>query len=260
MNAHDIIGSIGRSTKPRSSGLTWVIDTGHGVGFLDDHLATCADHVDLAKVGFGTGLITKTLEQKLEVYRRHDVEPCLGGTMFELFYLHDRIDDYRSMLLELGITTLEISDGTAEIPTTEKLGYIEQFAREFTVMSEVGRKDASVVVSPARWVASISRELEAGASRVILEGRESGTAGLYRTSGEMRTGLVEEVLDAGFDQDQLVFEAPKKDHQSYLVRLLGPNVNLANIAVTDVIACESLRQGLRSDTLLDFHADRHAQD
>lgn len=260
MNQPNITGSIGRSVKPRSSGLTWVIDTGHGVGFLDDHLATCADHVDLAKLGFGTGLITRTLQQKLDVYRKHDVEPCFGGTLFELFYRHDRVDEYRSMLTELGITTLEISDGTVEIPTNEKLEHIESFARDFTVMSEVGRKDASVVVAPARWVTSIRRELDAGASRVILEGRESGTAGLYRTSGEMRTGLVEEVLDAGFDQNQLVFEAPKKDHQTYLIRLLGPNANLANIGVTDVIACESLRQGLRADTLLDLHSDRRPPD
>jgi phosphosulfolactate synthase len=230
-----------------------VIDTGFGAGFLDDHLATCASHVDLAKLGFGTSTITDNLPEKLETYRRHGVEPCFGGTLFELFHLHGELDRYVGFLRDNGITTVEISDGVAVIEPETKLALIERFAQDFEVMSEVGRKDTTVVVAPARWVASIRRELDAGASRVILEGRESGTAGLYRTSGEMRTGLVEEVLDAGFDPDRLVFEAPRKDHQTYLIKLLGANVNLANVAVLDVIACESLRRGLRADTLLDFH-------
>lgn len=259
MNHIDELVRVGRTSKTRSSGLTWVIDTGYGAGFLDDHLHTCASHVDLAKLGFGTSLITDNLAQKLEVYRRHSVEPCFGGTLFELFYLHDDLDSYTALLRDHGITTVEISDGAAEMEPDTKLELIQRFAAEFTVMSEVGRKDTSVVVAPAKWVASIRRELDAGATRVILEGRESGTAGLYRSSGEMRTGLVEEVLDAGFDPDRLVFEAPRKDHQTYLIRLLGPNVNLANISVLDVIACESLRRGLRADTLLEFHSGSRSE-
>ncbi len=254
MNPTDILANVQRESKPRRCGLTSVIDTGWGVEFLDDHLRTCAAHVDVAKLGFGTSLITDNLVEKITMYQRHDIDVCFGGTLFELFYLHDRVDDYRAILRDLNVTTVEISDGTAEIPAADKLRMISDFASEFTVLSEVGSKDASVVVAPAKWVKSIEHEFEAGASRVILEGRESGTAGLYRTSGEMRTGLVEEVLDAGFDVDLLVFEAPHKEHQTYLIRLLGPNVNLANIAVTDVLPCESLRRGLRGDTLLDFHA------
>lgn len=252
---HPILDHVPRTSKPRASGLTSIIDTGVGVGFLDDHLANCARYVDIAKLGFGTSLITGNLVAKLDMLRRHDVEPCFGGTLFELFYLRDQIDEYRRLLRELGITTVEISDGTADIPPNDKLRMIEEFASEFTVLSEVGSKDATVVVAPARWVRSIGRELEAGATRVILEGRETGTAGLYRTSGEMRTGLVEEVLDGGFTTEQLVFEAPKKEHQTYLIRLLGPNVNLANIAVADVLPCETLRRGLRGDTLLEFHGN-----
>ncbi len=255
MNLTDILANAPRTSKPRDSGLTSIIDTGWGVDFLDDHLRTSAAHVDVAKLGFGTSLITENLVDKIAMYQRHDIEVCFGGTLFELFYLHGRVDEYRSMLRDLNVGTVEISDGTAEIPSEDKLRMISDFASEFTVLSEVGRKDAAVVVAPAKWVKSIEQEFEAGASRVILEGRESGTSGLYRTSGEMRTGLVEEVLDAGFDVDLLVFEAPRKEHQTYLIRLLGPNVNLANIAVTDVLPCESLRRGLRGDTLLDFHAD-----
>lgn len=253
-----ILDFVQRMPKPRTSGLTSIIDTGCGVRYLDDHLRTCAAHVDIAKLGFGTGLVTGNLAEKLDVYRRHEIEPCFGGTLFELFYLRGRLAEYRALLDEYGVSTVEISDGTAEIPSDEKLRLIEEFAADYTVLSEVGRKDATVVVAPARWVKSIERELAAGAARVILEGRESGTAGLYRTSGEMRTGLVEEVLDHGFSPDVLVFEAPRKDHQTYLIRLLGPNVNLANIAVTDVLPCETLRRGLRGDTLLDFHGPEQA--
>lgn len=253
MTTSNILSLVDRTSKPRTSGLTSIIDVGCGVRFLDDHLATCASFVDVAKLGFGTSLITANLAEKLDVYRRHGIEPCYGGTLFEMFYLRGRLDDYRAMLSELDVRTVEISDGAVEIPSADKLRLISEFAADFTVLSEVGSKDSSVVVAPAKWVRSIRDELAAGASRVILEGRESGTAGLYRTSGEMRTGLVEEVLDAGFDSDQLVFEAPRKEHQAYLIKLIGPNVNLANIAVTDVLPCETLRRGLRGDTLLDFH-------
>ncbi len=255
---HDILDTVPRTRKPRRSGLTSIIDIGFGTAFLDDHLANCADHVDIAKLGFGTGLVSAKLEDKLEMYRRHDIEPCFGGTLFEMYYLRDRLDEYRSLLHDVGVTTVEISDGTVVMPAEEKLRLITEFAADFTVLSEVGRKDSSVVVAPARWVRAIRSELEAGATRVILEGRESGTAGLYRTSGEMRTGLVEEVLDGGFEPEQLVFEAPKKDHQTYLISLLGPDVNLANIAVTDVLPCETLRRGLRGDTLLQFHGESTA--
>lgn len=250
--------NLDRSSKPRTNGITCVIDTGYGAAFLDDHLATCSDYVDLAKFGFGTGVITMNIAEKIDVYRRHQVETCFGGTLFELYYIHGRIDEFKRLVRDLGVDTVEISDGTAEIPRERKLELIADFASEFTVFSEVGSKDASVVVAPARWVRAIRDELDAGADRVILEGRETGTAGLYRTSGEMRTGLVEEVLDAGFETSRLVFEAPKKEHQSYLIQLLGSEVNLANIAVNDVLPCETLRRGLRGDTMLDFHGDASA--
>lgn len=253
MKFDDMLSDVARSAKPRNRGLTSIIDTGYGAGFLDDHLTTCAAYVDLAKFGFGTSVLTGNLDEKLAVYRRHDVEPCFGGTLFEYFYLREQLDQYRELLRDLGIRTVEISDGSVEMPADVKLRLIGEFAQEFTVLSEVGHKDASVVVAPAKWVRSIRAELDAGASRVILEGRESGTAGLYRSTGEMRTGLVEEVLDAGFDPDVLVWEAPLKAHQTYLIRLLGAEVNLANIPVVDVLACETLRRGLRGDTLLDFH-------
>lgn len=251
---HDeLFEPIPRTTRPRRSGLTCVIDTGLGVRHLDDHLALVSDYVDLAKLGWGTSGVTLGLADKLAVYRSHGIETCFGGTLFELCYLRDRIDDYKRWLAELGLTTVEISDGTLEISTETKAQLIADFSRDFTVLSEVGSKDTTVVVAPARWVSAIESELDAGSTWVILEGRESGTAGLYRESGEMRTGLVQEVLDSGISSDRLVFEAPHKAHQTYLIKLLGPNVSLANIQPSDVIGVETLRRGLRSDTLLHFH-------
>lgn len=253
MTVESILDFTPRTSKPRSYGLTWLIDTGAGIGQLDDLLGVCAPYVDMVKLAFGTSLITSRLNEKLEMLRSHDVKICLGGTLFELMYLRNRVEEYRAHLRAMRIDTVEISDGSTVIAAADKLRMIESFAREFNVVSEVGSKDSSVVVAPARWVRAIKNELSAGASHVILEGRESGTSGMYRTTGEMRTGLVEEVLDAGIDPKQLVFEAPQKEHQLYLVKLLGSDVNLANIAVTDVIACESLRRGLRGDTIEHFH-------
>lgn len=253
MSLDNILDYVQRTKKPRTHGLTWVIDTGTGVEYLDDMLSTCAPHLDMIKLAFGTSLITANLNDKIRTIRSHDVKVCFGGTLFELMYLRDRVDDYRSHLQELAIDTIEISDGSIDMPASDKLRLIESFAADFNVVSEVGSKDSSVVVAPARWVKAIRQELEAGASQVILEGRESGTSGMYRTTGEMRTGLIEEVLDAGIEPMQLVFEAPQKGHQQYLIKLLGPDVNLANIAVDDVVACESLRRGLRGDTLEHFH-------
>jgi phosphosulfolactate synthase len=244
---------VERTRSPRAAGLTCVIDTGHGVGYLDDHLTLVADYVDLAKLGWGTSGVTPVLKEKLAAYRDHGIEACFGGTLFELCYLRGELVAYKRWLAELGLTTIEISDGTLEISMERKAALIADFARDFTVLSEVGSKDTTVVVAPARWVAAIRAELEAGSAWVILEGRESGTAGLYRESGEMRTGLVQEVLDSGIDADRLVFEAPHKAHQTYLIKLIGANVNLGNIQLHDVIGVETLRRGLRSDTLLHFH-------
>ena len=249
----DVLDDVPRTAKPREHGLTWMIDTGAGIHQLDDVLGVCAPHVDMVKLAFGTSLVTSHLDAKLAMIRSHGVRVCLGGTLFEVMYLRGRLDRYREFLRELDVDTVEISNGAVDIDQGEKVELIDSFAEEFRVVSEVGSKDSTVVVAPARWVRAIEAELEAGSSYVILEGRESGTAGLYRTSGEMRTGLVEEVLDAGIDPKRLVFEAPRPGHQRYLIELLGPDVNLGNIGLGDVIACECLRRGLRGDTVELFH-------
>jgi phosphosulfolactate synthase len=245
-----------RAPKPRSVGRTNILDRGLGIGAIEQYLSVGRQYVDLAKLGWGTSLVTEGLEEKLQTYRRLEIEVCFGGTLFEYFYLKGRVDDYAAWLEDLGIRTVEISDGAVDMPASAKLGFIERLARRFTVYSEVGSKDAVAVASPAKWITAIRAELAAGARSVLLEGRESGTAGMYRTNGEIRMGLIQEIVDSGISLGDIVFEAPQKDQQVWLIKEYGKDVNLANIPPDDVVSLETLRRGLRADTLMHFHGAR----
>jgi phosphosulfolactate synthase len=242
-----------RSAKPRVQGRTNVLDKGTPPAQLDDELRVSGPYVDLAKFGWGTALVTPCLAEKIDVYQRHDVDVCLGGTLFELCYLHGELDRYEAFVGELGLSVVEISNGTLDIAPSVKLQLIERFAANHRVVSEVGSKDATAIVSPARWVEEIKNELDAGAEQIILEGRESGSAGMYRGSGEIRMGLIQEILDAGIAPERLIFEAPQKHQQVWLIERIGSDVNLANIPLSEALSVETLRLGLRADTLSFFH-------
>lgn len=239
--------------KPRSSRRTQVLDKGLGPRQTQDLVDVAGHLIDLVKLGWGTALVTSGLTSKIEQYRSAEIDVCLGGTMLELFYHRNEVPVFEEYLASISMTHVEVSDGTIEMPVDDKLELISHFAENHTVYSEVGQKDPDVVVTPAKWLAAIRRELDAGASKVILEGRESGTAGMYRSSGEIRMGLIDEILDAGISPELLIFEAPNKASQTWFIRHIGPNVNLANVAPEDVISLETLRLGLRADTLLDIH-------
>ena len=230
----------------RDGGLTHVLDKGLGPRAWEDILDTAGEHIDIVKLGWGTSYVTANLERKLAVLRGKPV--VIGGTLFEVVYVKNKLDEYKRWLTDLGLTHVEISDGTIEIPRERKLELIADFARDFTVLSEVGSKDAEVVFAPYEWVVWIKEELGAGAWKVITEGRESGTAGIFRPSGEMRTGLVDEIVHE-IDFHDLLFEAPTKASQAWFVRHFGPEVNLGNIPPDEVIPLETLRLGLRGDTL-----------
>jgi phosphosulfolactate synthase len=230
----------------RDGGLTHVLDKGLGARAWEDVLETSGDYIDIVKLGWGTAFVTRGLERKLEVLREKPV--VIGGTFFEVVYARDRLDEYKRWLNELKIGHVEISDGTVEIPRERKLELIEDFARDFTVLSEVGSKDSEVVFAPYEWVEWIKEEKEAGAWKVITEAREGGTAGIFRPSGEMRTGLVDEIAHS-IDFHDLVWEAPTKASQAWFIKHFGPEVNLGNIPPEEVIPLETLRLGLRGDTL-----------
>jgi phosphosulfolactate synthase len=232
-------------THPHN-GLTHVIDKGLGPRAWEDVLETCGDYISIVKLGWGTAYVTPNLNRKLEVLREKPV--VIGGTFLEAVIAQDRIEEYKQWITGLGLTHVEISDGVIDLERERKLELIADFARDFTVLSEVGSKDAEVVYAPYQWVEWIREELEAGAWKVITEGREGGTAGIYRPTGEMRTGLVDEIVHE-IPVESLIFEAPSKSSQAWFIRQFGPSVNLGNIAPDEVIPLETLRLGLRGDTL-----------
>jgi phosphosulfolactate synthase len=237
-----------RSAKPRSTGITHVLDRGLSLRQVDDLVEVCGDSVDIVKLGWGTALATCNLEAKLERLRAHGIPAVLGGTLTELAIRQGRIEGLVAWLRELGLEHVEVSDGTIALDPEDKRGLIRRLAKEFTVLSEVGSKDAEEIMAPYRWVEQIEAELAAGAWKVIAEARETGTAGIYRPDGEVRMGLIDEIAHA-IDPAQLLFEAPRKDQQVFFLRRFGPDVNLGNIAPDEVLSLETLRLGLRSDTM-----------
>ncbi len=231
---------------PEHVGLTHVIDKGLGPRAWEDVLEVAGDHISIVKLGWGTAYVTNDLRRKLEVLR--DKRVVIGGTFFEVVYVRGKVDEYKQWLAELGLTHVEISDGTVEIPRERKLELIADFARDFTVLSEVGSKDSSIEYSVDEWTTWLNDELQAGAWKVITEAREGGTAGIFDSSGGMRTELIEEIANV-VGPANIVFEAPTKAAQAWFVKKFGPSVNLGNIPPEEVIPLETLRLGLRGDTL-----------
>jgi phosphosulfolactate synthase len=238
-----------RSAKPREMGITHVIDRGLSIAQVDGLIEVVGGSVDIVKLGWGTALATANLEPKLERYREHGIPTVLGGSLTELAIAQGQLDQLIEWVKRLGIAHFEISDGTIALEHDRKLELIERLARDFVVLSEVGSKDdTGAITPPYLWVEQMRAELAAGAWKVIAEGRESGTAGIFRPTGEVREGLIQEIVH-DIDAPQIMFDAPRKDQQVWFVRQFGPNVNLSNVPVDEVLALETLRLGLRSDTM-----------
>ena len=242
------LGVPARPGKPRQVGLTHVIDKGLNLRDIEGLFDTAGQFVDIVKFGWGTSYVTNNLEKKIALYRSFETPVVCGGTLFEAVYARERLDEFKRWLVENRFSHVEIYDGTLDIPRERKLALITEFAQDFTVLSEVGSKDSDVVYAPYQWVEWIKEELEAGAWKVITEGREGGTAGIFRSDGDMRTGLIDEIAHS-ISVDDVLFEAPTKSSQAWFVKAFGPNVNLGNIPPDEVIAVETLRLGLRADTL-----------
>ena len=243
-----------RATKPRSTGLTMVIDGGIPLKQFADIISSTPELIDFVKFGWGTAIITGGLQQKIDVLREHGIGFYLGGTLFEKYVMQERFDDYKRFCVELGCEHVEVSNGTVTMSNAEKASYIRKLADDFTVVSEVGFKDPdrSEQLPPSKWVEYINEDLAAGATMVTLEARESGKSGICRPDGALRFGLIEDVLAAGVSQDQLLFEAPTTTLQTYFITRLGTDVNLGNVPASGVIGLETLRLGLRADTLTHF--------
>jgi phosphosulfolactate synthase len=236
-----------RTPQPRSSGLTMVMDKGLSINQVKDFMSVNGPHVDIVKLGFGTAFVTPNLREKIEVYHSYNVPLYFGGTLFEAFLIRNQMDDYINVCKDYGISYIEVSDGSITIPHAEKCGYIEKLTKHATVLSEVGSKDATHIMAPYKWIELMRAELEAGSSYVIAEAREAGNVGIYRGSGEVREGLVQEILTQ-IPAEKIIWEAPQKAQQLYFLELIGCNVNLGNIAPNEVIPLEAMRIGLRGDT------------
>jgi phosphosulfolactate synthase len=240
-----------RTAKPRSAGLTMVMDKGLSIREVEDFLAISGAYADIVKLGWATSYVTPNLDKKLDVYRDANIPIYFGGTLFELFIARGQFDEYRKVLDKFKLQYVEVSDGSLEIPHDEKCKYIETLAKDFIVLSEVGSKDAEKIIAPYKWIAMMNKELEAGSYKVIAEAREAGNVGIFRGTGEVRSGLVDEILTQ-IPHEKIIWEAPQKAQQTWFIQLLGANVNLGNIAPNELIPLETLRLGLRSDTFHHF--------
>ena len=236
-----------RCQKPRTNGITMVMDKGLSINEVNNFLEVSGTHVDIVKLGFGTSFVTPNLRAKIEVYKNAGMPLYFGGTLFEAFLIRNQFEDYLSICKDYGIDYMEVSDGSITIPHAEKCGYIEKMIKYGTILSEVGSKDAAHIMPPYKWIELMKAELEAGSTYVIAEAREAGNVGIYRGSGEVREGLVQEILTQ-IPEGKIIWEAPQKAQQLYFLELIGCNVNLGNIAPNEVIPLEAMRIGLRGDT------------
>lgn len=240
-----------RTDKPRQSGLTMVMDKGLSLREVEDFLSTSSEYTDIVKLGWATSFVTPNLKEKLAIYQQAGVPVYFGGTLFEAFVVRKQFDEYRKLLDRYDMAYAEVSDGSIDMTQDDKCDYIRRLATQVTVLSEVGSKDEAKIIPPYKWIQLMKAELEAGAWKVIGEAREGGTVGLFRSSGEVRQGLVEEILTQ-VPFEKILWEAPQKEQQVWFVKLLGANVNLGNIAPHEVIPLETIRLGLRGDTFMHF--------
>lgn len=240
-----------RTLKPRVYGYTMAMDKGLSLREVEDFISVAGDYVDIVKLGWGTSFVTPNLQEKIKIYHDANIPVYFGGTLFEAFAVRNQFDDYRKILDKYGVSFAEVSDGSVDMEHDQKCEYIRKLAEQVTVLSEVGSKDAAKIMPPYKWIELMQAELDAGAWKVIGEAREGGNVGLFRSSGEVRSGLVEEILTK-IPFEKIIWEAPQKEQQVWFIKLLGANVNVGNIAPNEVIPLETIRLGLRGDTFNHF--------
>ena len=244
-----------RTSKPREAGLTMVMDKGLSLREAENLISSNDHLVDLVKLGFGTSLITKNLQEKIKLYQEAGMMVYLGGTLFEAFLIRGQFDEYRKLLTKLGIDTAEVSDGSIELKHETKCELIHEMAKDFRTLSEVGSKEAGIIIHPNKWKSMMKAELEAGSWKVIAEARESGNVGIYRPNGSAHVSLINKILEV-IPKDSILWEAPQKAQQVWFINQLGANVNLGNISPAEVIPLETLRLGVRGDTFFNYLPDR----
>jgi phosphosulfolactate synthase len=246
-----------RSAKPRQKGITMMMDKGLSLNETADFIQASAHLTDLVKFGFGTAYVTNDFQKKIDLYKEAGIRPYLGGTLFEAFYARGKFEDYLRLLDKYNLDLAEISDGSIIIDHDEKCDLIRRMGKNFTVLSEVGSKDAGILISPAKWIKMMSTELEAGSWKVIAEGREAGNVGVFRPNGTAHTMLINRII-AKVAPESILWEAPQKNQQVWFIKLFGAEVNLGNIGPNEMIPLECLRLGLRGDTFFEFLPEDYA--
>ncbi|MFM1744838.1 MAG: hypothetical protein RLZZ630_775 [Bacteroidota bacterium] len=246
-----------RQEKPRKAGLTMVMDKGLSVRECENMVDASGPYIDIVKLGFGSSLVTPNLERKLAFFREANIPVYFGGTLLEAFIVRGQFDDYLRLLDRYKMEYAEISDGSITMPHQEKCHYIQRLSKRVTVISEVGSKEEGILIRPTKWIDMMQAELQAGAWKVIAEARESGTVGIYRPNGKAHVVLINKIVSK-VPAEKIIWEAPQKSQQAYFIKLFGADVNLGNIAPNEVIALETLRIGLRSDTFF-LHLDKVMQ-
>ncbi|MGM0613451.1 MAG: phosphosulfolactate synthase [Bacteroidota bacterium] len=240
-----------RPSKPRKEGISMIMDKGLSLRESENLIASSGHLIDYIKLGFGTSVVTPDLKEKIKLFQQNNITPYFGGTLFEAYVARDIRDEYKKVLDEFGLTALEISDGSIVVDHDEKLKWIREYAKDFTVLSEVGSKQEGIIIAPNKWINMMDTELEAGSEIVIAEARESGNVGIYRPNGNAHVTLVNKII-SNIPPEKIMWEAPKKAQQVWFIQEMGANVNLGNIAPEEVIPLETLRLGLRGDTFFQF--------
>lgn len=243
-----------RTQKPRTNGLTMVMDKGLSLRQAEDLVSSGSDYIDFVKLGFGTSLVSKNVKEKVKLYKAANIKVYVGGTLLEAFIIRNQFDNYLRYIEDLGLDCAEVSDGSIELDHDKKCEYINQLAKNYTVLSEVGSKEEGVIIHPARWIKMMQNELEAGSFKVIAEARESGTVGIFHKNGSAHTMLINRIVNK-VKIENIIWETPQKSQQVYFLKLFGANVNVGNIGVDDIIPLETLRIGLRGDTFFTFLPD-----
>ena len=243
-----------RTKKPRNKGMNSLIDNGYSTVFFEGVINSFEKEIDFVKFGWGTSVVSANIQDKISILKNNNIDFCLGGTLFEKYFIQNKVDNYKKLLDFYQCEYMEVSNGTIDMSNTEKCEYIYDFAKSYKVFSEVGLKDSvkSEEMHPKLWIKYIKEDLDSGSVKVITEARESGNSGICRSNGDLRIGLIEEILDSEIAINDIIFEAPNKALQAYFINKLGANCNLANIPFTDIISLETLRLGLRSDTFYTF--------
>lgn len=240
-----------RPSKPRESGLAMMMDKGLSLRETENFIQSSHHLTDLVKFGFGSSYCSNDLKAKIKLYQEADIKVYFGGTLFEAFIARGMFDEFRKLVDDYNLDLAEVSDGSIVLEQDQKCEYINTLSKQCTVLSEVGSKEEGIIIHPNKWISMMNAELEAGSWKVIAEARESGNVGIYRSNGTAHTVLVNKIL-AKVPKDAILWEAPKKDQQVWFIKLLGPNVNLGNIAPNELISLETLRLGLRGDTFFDY--------